>query len=289
MKNNDELSVYHIPCEPFDLYGVFFEKETNRFVRMPSETARAVSENVNRLNANTAGGRIRFSTDSDVVSVRVTYRDLTSAPHISFLGRCGFILLEEREEKNVFVFSFMPGYYGNDKEEITENGYAVTKRIPGGKIKNYILYFPNYNDIASLEIGLKENAFVGHGKAYRDRKPILYYGSSITQGGCAGRADNSYQALISKWTNIDFINLGFSGACIAEEKMADYLGTLDCSVFVCDYDFNAPNPEYLEKTHFRLYQRYREKRPDTPIVFLSNPDTDENFMQAKGLFGNKCG
>ena len=282
--NGDGLKLYRIPCEPFDLYGIRFEEETDRFVRMPSETAKEVSGNVNWLNTNTAGGRIRFSTDSDVVSVQVTYKALTNEPHGSLLGLSGFVLLEEREDKTVFVYSFMPHYYCNDKEEMTDHGYSVTKHIPGGTVRNYILYFPNYNDVESFRIGLNENAFVGHGKAYKDIKPILYYGSSITQGGCASRADNAYQALISKWSNIDFINLGFSGSCIAEDRMVDYLASVDCSVFVCDYDYNAPNPEFLEKTHYRLYRRYREKRPDTPIVFISNPDTDENFLQAKERF-----
>lgn len=278
--NSDGLKYYKIPCEPFDLYGVFYEKETERFVRMPSEIANKVSENVGILNANTAGGRIRFSTDSTTVSLSVKYKSLNNAPHLSILGGSGFILLEEREDKTVFVYSFMPNYFGNDKNSATGNGYSVTKSVNDGKLRNYILYFPNYNDVSGLEIGLDENAFIGHGKKYRDIKPVMYYGSSITQGGCASRADNSYQAIISKWTNTDFLNFGFSGSALGEEKMAEYLASLDCSVFVMDYDYNAPNPEFLEKTHLNLYRIYRRKRPFTPIIIVSNPDTDENFSQA---------
>lgn len=281
----DGLKYYHIPSEPFDLYGVFYEKETERFVRMPSGIADSVSKNVGILNANTAGGRIRFSTDSTRISVSVKYRGLTSAPHLSFLGACGCVLLEERENETTFVYSFMPGYYGNKQEKKIENGYSITKKIDGGTVKNYILYLPNYNDVSELKIGIDENAFVGHGKKYREIKPILYYGSSITQGGCASRADNSYQALISKWTNTDYINLGFSGSGLAEEEIVDYMTTIDCSVFVCDYDSNAPNPDYLEKTHFRLYEKYRTKCPNIPIVFISNTYSDAGNMNAEVRFG----
>ena len=278
--NSDKMNYYDIPSDPFDLYGVFYEKETKRFVRMPSEIANSINPAVVTLNANTAGGRIRFSTDSERISVSVKYNALTSMPHMSFLGSSGFILLEERKNRTVFVYSFMPNYYANDKENETKNGYSVTKKVNDGKIRDYILYFPNYNDVTKLKIGLDKGCFLGHGKKYENVKPVLYYGSSITQGGCASRADNAYQALISKWTNVDFINLGFSGSACGEEKMAKYLAGIACSVFVMDYDFNAPTPEFLDKTHYNFYKAYRSENPDTPIIFISNPDTDENFMQA---------
>ena len=283
-ENADGLIYYEMPCKPFELYGAFYEKETQRFVRMPSEVANAISPSVGALNANTAGARIRFSTDSKRISLSVKYNVLTSMPHISFLGASGFILLEERENKTVLVYSFMPNHYNNEKDIKTENGYLITKTVNDGTRRNYILYFPNYNDVAELKIGLDENAFVGGGKKYDKEKPIVYYGSSITQGGCASRADNAYPALISKWTNTDFINLGFSGSAVGEVKMADYLAGIDALAFVLDYDFNAPNPAYLEQTHYAFYKAYRAKNPDAPILIVSNPDTDENFLQANERF-----
>ena len=144
------------------------------------------------------------------------------------------------------------------------------------------MYFPLYNAVNSLEIGLDEQASVCEGKRYREIKPIVYYGSSITQGGCASRPDNCYQALISKWNNIDYINLGFSGCARGEEAIADYLPTIESSLFVCDYDYNANTPEDLEKTHYRLYERYRAVRPDTPILFISRPNfkgTEEDKLR----------
>ena len=150
-------------------------------------------------------------------------------------------------------------------------GYTLSVNLPTGKMRNYILWFLLYNQVSSLTIGLDEDAKVTHGSVYRDIKPILYYSNAITQGGCASRPDNSYQALISKWNTIHFINLGFSGNGLAEELMVDYLTTIDCSLFVCDYDHNAPDAEYLEKTHWRLYERYRNVKKNVPILFLTSP------------------
>jgi len=116
---------------------------------------------------------------------------------------------------------------------------------------------------------LDKNARVNGGKKYRDELPILYYGSSITQGGCASRPDHAYQALIAKWNNIDYINLGFSGNAKGEDIMVDYLASMDCGLFVCDYDHNAPTAEYLKNTHYCLYKRYREKQPSwLPLVLV---------------------
>lgn len=279
---------YNIPCEPFDLYGVFYEKETERFVRMPSEIAENVSEGVSYLNTNTAGGRIRFSTDSEIISLSVTYDHLCEMSHMPVSGSSGFTLLRETDSGFVHVTTFMPQHNGNDK-----NGYGRSVFIWGEKtcviydekhdkpMQNYILFFPLYNDVKSLKIGLNKTAHVSHGKKYKDVKPILYYGSSITQGGCASRPDNSYQAIISKRNNIDFINLGFSGNGKAEPDICEYLANIKCSAFVCDYDHNAPNAEYLEKTHYSLYKAFREKQPETPIIFVSRPDFEHDFSVPK--------
>lgn len=103
-------------------------------------------------------------------------------------------------------------------------------------------------------------------------EPVLYYGSSITQGGCASRPGNHYPAAIARAYNVDFLCLGFSGGAKGEAEMADYLAGLPASVFVCDYDHNAPDAEHLEGTHAALYRRYRKSNPQTPIVFVSKPD-----------------
>ena len=114
---------------------------------------------------------------------------------------------------------------------------------------------------------------------YRDVAPILYYGASIDQGGCASRPDCSYPAMLSKWNNIDYINLGFSGNCKGEQMMAEYLSGIDCSLFFMAYDGNV-SVDHLRETHFRFYEIYRRRRKDVPIVFMSVPCFD-NYPNTK--------
>jgi hypothetical protein len=103
-----------------------------------------------------------------------------------------------------------------------------------------------------LYIGLQEGAKVEGGLKYRSELPVYYYGSSITQGACSSRPGNAYQSIISRRQNLDFVNLGFSGSGRAEEIIANYMAEQKMLAFVCDYDHNAPNPEYLNDTHCRL-------------------------------------
>ena len=265
IENTEELVYYDIPNENFDLYGVFYDKENKCFLRMDYKKACKVSQGVKVFCKNTSGGRLRFSTDSKKLEIRVNYNDLNIMSHMAIEGSSGFMLVCENDDETVGFCKMLPPTWEQ------KTGYTLQIDLPNSKMQNYTLWFPLYNDVKTLTIGLTKNSKVTNGKKYKDIKPILYYGSSITQGGCASRPDNSYSALISKRTNTDFVNLGFSGSGLAEEDMVKYLSKIDCSLFVCDYDHNAPNVEYLKNTHYRLYEIFRKQQKDTPILFLSAP------------------
>ncbi len=269
----DGIAYYAIPNENFDLYGVYYCDKVKRFTRMPDDIAKQVSEGVEMLAACTAGGRLRFSTNSSKIEIKVEYEALSKMRHMPIFGQGGFTLLEETETARALVKVFAPAF-------TDEKGFTDVALLPNdGKMHDYILFFPLYNDVKSLTVGLDEKARVQNGKKYRGELPILYYGSSITQGGCASRADNAYQAWIEKWNNLDFINLGFSGNAKAEDTMIEYLAGIECSLFVCDYDHNAPTIEHLQNTHYKLYEGFRKKQPETPILFLTKPD---GFRDSQG-------
>lgn len=137
---------------------------------------------------------------------------------------------------------------------------------------DYTINFPLYDGVKELYIALKKGAVILEPTPYSHSVPVVYYGSSITQGGCASRPGNSYEAIISRRLDVDYRNLGFSGSGKAEDLMAQYLADLEMSIFVCDYDYNAPDVEYLEKTHLPLYRAVRSKQPNVPIIFVSAPD-----------------
>ena len=265
----DDFKYYKVPAGPLSLYGVYFDEEADRFLRISDKRAANLNDAVIYLNKHTAGGRLKFSTNSKNFFLEAAWDGLDKMNHMPLSGSAAFTLLEETENGVSLVANFIPDFSN-------EKGMKRSKGLPGDKIRNYILYFPLYNDVRSLTVGFDQDAEVGAGKPYRDILPVLYYGSSITQGGCASRPDNSYQALISTWTNTDFINIGLSGNAKGEKEMAEYLATVPCSVFVYDYDHNATTPEHLAKTHYPFYRIFRDKNPNVPVIMVSRPNYDSD-------------
>lgn len=259
----DKIDFYNVTEKPFKLYGLKYN-ESDGFYRMPFDVLKE-NERLNVLKKHTSGGRVRFSTDSSIFAIRVEYDSLEPLPHMALNGSAGFMLCKNDNNDETLVSALWPTL--DDKKGFT------TQVTLEKELTNYTLYFPLYNNVKRISIGLEKGSIVKEGLEYRDIKPILYYGSSITQGACATRPDACYVARICKENNIDFINLGFSGNARAEVEMIEYLTTLDCSVMVFDYDWNAPSVEYLQETHYRMYEIYRNKKPKVPIILISRPDS----------------
>ena len=122
-----------------------------------------------------------------------------------------------------------------------------------------------------MYIGLKRGCILQEPQPYKHKKPVLFYGSSITQGGCASKPADDYVNRLCRMLDTEILNLGFSGSAMAEPVMAEYIAAQDPSVFVLDYDHNAPSAKYLQKTHFALYETIRKANPITPIVMMTMP------------------
>jgi len=264
---NLDVVMYSVRKKPFSIYGLYRPLEEPEFKRLPDEVTKSVSDSLFSLGRATAGGRVRFCTDSPYIAIRATYDKVGKMPHFALTGSAGFDLYIDDPAIGIsrYCKSFVP--------PITiEDSYESAITLTGKKLRYFTIHFPTYSNVRDLWVGVAPDATLGEGIPYRSMDPIVYYGSSITQGGCSSRPGNCYQNVISLRTNIDHINLGFSGNGKAEEVMARYMATLPMSAFVCDYDHNAPTPEYLRDTHLRLYQIIREKHPDIPYIMISKPD-----------------
>ncbi len=248
--------------EPLKVYGA---NGTNPYIRMPIDIAKSVSEGVNGLNYQTAGIRLRFKTNSPYIAIHTEWGYLTNMSHMPILGSSGFDLFKvENDGRQSYLKSFMPS-------PSSHKGFdSLFDTRP--EITEYILNFPLYNGVSKLAIGVARNSVFEEPNSYKNELPAVFYGSSITQGGCASRPGNCYQNFLSREFDIDYINLGFSGSGKAEDEMIDYLSKLKMSCFVCDYDHNAPSAEHLKNTHFKLYSAIRERHPELPYIILSKPD-----------------
>lgn len=258
---------YKIPCKPFALYGCHYD-ERYGFIKIDPETAKQISDGVAWGSRCTAGVRLTFSTDSHFLGISAKLYAKCLMNHMPFVGSAGFTLCETIDEAERFIHNFVPDM------DVDNSEFSSKAQLCGDRMRDYVLYFPLYSGVERLSIELESGAKLEEYKKYEHKKRIMYYGSSITQGGCASRADNCYQSLVSEWTNTDYIIYGFSGNAKGEHKMAEILRDTPCDLFVCDYDHNAPDAEHLRKTHLELYKTFRSKKENAniPVVFLSKPD-----------------
>lgn len=243
---------------PFEIHGVFYEN--GKFRRIPEALAARVNQGVFLLHANTAGGRVRFSTDSPVISIRAEMPLIARMPHFALTGSAGFDLYADNEYGGTFV----------PPQEMTSN-YESKLCFPDARLRQITIHFPLYSDVSGLFIRLENGASLLPPAPYADMPSVVYYGSSITQGGCASRPGLAYENILSRRLNVDHVNLGFSGSAKGEQAMAEYIAGLDMSAFVLDYDHNAESPALLAATHAPFYETVRKAHPDLPILMLSRP------------------
>ena len=260
----DNIVFYNAKNQIFRLYGVEFSD--GKYRRMPEETAKSVSEGVYALHTNTAGGRLRFITDSSYIGINATFASVGKMPHFALTGSAGFdIYTDEYDGRGeVYAGTAIPPYNVSDK-------YESCIELSSNKLRTITINFPLYSSVTELNIGLDADAVIQRAPDYTLEKPIVYYGSSITQGGCASKPGSSYQSIISRRFDANYINLGFSGNARAEDEMTEYISNLDMSIFVLDYDHNAPTVEHLRATHEKTFKAIRAKHPTLPVIMLPRP------------------
>lgn len=252
------IKFYDIKQPPFKIHGVFYD--SGKYRRIPESVAKTINDGVYALHTNTAGGRVRFTTNSPYVAIHAVMPCIGKMPHFALTGSAGFDLYIGKK----YTATFVPPF------EI-QDGYESIVHFDSSEMREITVNFPLYSDIAELYIGVSDNASICSAEPYKLEKPIVYYGSSITQGGCASRPGNSYESIISRRLNADYVNLGFSGSARAEDEIAEYISKLEMSAFVYDYDHNAPTAEHLNKTHGKMFDLIRKENPDLPIILLSRP------------------
>ena len=259
----DDVQYYDCEEAPFKIYGVF--KENGTFRRMPEEVAKSVSDEVHFLHIHTAGGRIRFQTDSEYIAINADMGPYTLSPHGSAVGGAGFDIYIKQDGETEYLRTFIPPLELTGRFE----SHVVFPERSG--MKELTINFPDYSPVRQVLIGVQKTATILPPNPYKYEKPVVFYGSSITQGACASRPGNAYTCAVCRYLDTNYINLGFSGSARGEDEIANYIKDLDMSVFVYDYDHNAPDPEHLQKTHKRMFDIIRKQQPDLPIVMMTRP------------------
>lgn len=258
------MKTYNCTEAPLKVFGIPFFDIKKKYERIPPEL-RANLKGLDFLGRRCPGARVGFRTDAKEFTVKVRLKTLSPDIGMSIYAcQAVNVMIGERCNARFAGIAYPPNY----------NTLAFEKTFKkSGDMEDVTLWLLRNEEIESVEIVVDDSAAVTAPTPYKYGK-ALYYGSSITEGGCCCSVTNAYNAILSRWLDLDYYNFGFSGNAKGELVMADYINTVDMSLFIMDYDHNAPNVDHLRRTHEPFFRRIREKHKDIPVLFLSKPDFD---------------
>ncbi len=258
---------------PFELVGFAWYKKDRVFRRMPLKPKHRLPEAVDHLANNTAGGQIRIATDSSKLSIRVKLAAPAGMVHMPATGQCGF---------DCYLGSGTSGkllYLSTTKYDVKLQSYdCVLFDLPGKEMRQVTMNFPLYQGVLDVELGLDTGAAIAPPAPFTLDRPVVFYGTSITQGGCATRPGMAYTNILSRRLNIEAINLGFSGSGKGEPEVAHTIATIpDPACLVLDYEANA-GVVGIKETLKEFIRILRAAHPEVPILVVSRVKfAGENF------------
>ena len=266
---NAQLTYYE--GSQFPLFGKMSEQTETRYERLPAFLKTVSRPPVWELGKNTAGLYLRFISNSTSIGLKWTLTENRNMNHMTPTGIKGFDLYCLQNDKWEFVNSARPN--SNNKD----NSAVIISNMTNDE-KEFLLYFPLYDGVENLQVGIDSTATISQPRKQlpKSDKPVICYGTSILQGGCASRPGMAHTNILSRWFNREFINLGFSGNGQLDYEIAEIIAGHDASLIILDFMPNV-NVEQIEQKMKIFYDIIRKKSPQVPILFIENPV----FPQAK--------
>jgi hypothetical protein len=250
----EDLKWYSPLCNPFEILGFQWINEENIYRRLPLKPKYKISDGVDAGANCTAGGQIRFKTDSTSIAIKVQLSGTANMYHMAATGQCGFDCYIGYGETPIFCSS---SKYDHTKDEYQ---YEFYNNPEDKKVKDIILNFPLYQGVKEVFIGLDSEANVYKPEKLSGKKKIVFYGTSITQGGCASRPGMCYTNILSRKLNVECINLGFAGNGKGEIELAEIINTINhVSCIIIDYEANCITTELYRHTLPKFVEKLREK------------------------------
>src|SRR5260370_21885629 len=215
----------------------WYPENGGELFRLPARLKETYREAVWELAKSPSGGRIRFRTNSTALAIRLEYPGPPDASNMHAFGQTGVDLYADGVYRGTVIANHdaKPGV--TQENSFFKDQPRVDREIP--------LYLPLYMPVKVSGLGLDAQARVQPPKPFALDKPLVFYGTSITQVGCASRPGMSYQAILGRTLNADYVNLGFSGNGRGEPEVAQAVAGIEASCFVLDFAQNNSTVESL--------------------------------------------
>jgi len=260
-----------------DVHDLAFEGQGWKEVKSPFDRLPAKAEGVVRgpvwnLSRDSAGMCVRFVTDATELHCRWSLIDPTlEMAHMPATG-VSSVDLYVRDDAGTWRWLACPK---PNKQEMSAK--LISGIDPG--TREYMLYLPLYNGVTSCEIGVLEGSKIepGPDRPKKRSLPVVFYGTSITHGGCASRPGMPHPAILGRRLDRPIINLGFSGNGRMDLELADLIGELDACIFVIDCLPNMSGASVSERV-VPFVQKLRALRPKTPILLVEDRSFSNSFL-----------
>ena len=251
-----------LPSAQVQIDGLaWYSENGGELFRLPAKLKDTYRQPVWELARDPSGGRIRFRTNSSALAIRLEYPEPPSMKNMHAFGQTGVDLYADGVYRGTAVAD-------HDAKPGKTSEYTYFKDQP--RIDREItLYLPLYMPVKVLGIGLDADAHVQPAKPFAVSEPVVFYGTSITQGGCASRPGMSYQAILGRMLNLDFVNLGFSGNGKGEPELARTVASIHASCFVLDFAQNNPSVDSLAQVYAPFLAVIRSAHPETPVLVIT--------------------
>lgn len=253
--------------------------------RFPSKAENNVREAVWGLSRHSAGVYLTFTTDASEIKVRYQVKGQIQMPHMPATGVSGLDLYVRNPESEELLWC--RGRY-SFQDTITYTYSSLNTRHPApGKSYTYQLYLPLYNAVQWMEIGIPESSSLF--SQNRDHtKPIVVYGTSIAQGGCASRPAMAWSTIVQRALDQPVINLAFSGNGRLESEVIQLINEIDAGVFILDclpnLTSNKDYPDEVLKNRIRQsVQTLRNNHPQTPILLVDHAGYSDDQVAARSF------
>lgn len=264
----------------FRIVGKGFTDTESFYDRLPASVKEGCREELWTLSTNSAGMAVRFRTNSKNIGVKWTVRQQMNMGHMTTVGIRGVDLYRLTSEGWRHVNS------GRPSTKSKENSGVLIENMEGNYAE-YMLYLPLYDGVSDVQIGVDRGAAIEQPQVASPRadRTVVFYGTSITQGGCANRAGMCYSSILSRDMDFEAINLGFSGNARCDLYIAEAMARLNPTVFFLDFVPNC-TAKMIEENAIKFIEIIRKAHPTTPIIMADSykfPPSQFNLEQRRQL------
>jgi hypothetical protein len=243
----------------------WFNENAPSFSRLPACAKDIIPPIVWQLAQNPSGAAVSFKTDSSSLRIRVNHgapdMSALSMHHMSMLACAGIDLYQGTAPNMDFWAASIP------TKALEPYVHTYFENLDK-KQRHFTLYLPVYATLTSLEIGIDPDASIQSADTFKNKKPIVFYGTSITQSGCASRGSNGFVPIIGRRLNTQVVNLGFSGSGCGEPELAQLITEIDAACYVVDSVANM-NIDIMNQRYEKFITILRTAKPNIPIVLMT--------------------